>query len=123
MQVPINLFNHASDTVRYAAGQTIFLEHQVGREMYVVLSGEVEILVRRVVVETVSAGGVIGELALIDTEPRSATARAQTECELAPVNERRFAFLVEQTPHFALQLMRIMAYRLRHMDTLIAPSA
>ena len=44
---------------------------------------------------------------------RSATAVAKTDCKLAPINQNRFKFLVQQTPHFALHLMQGMAERLR----------
>jgi CRP-like cAMP-binding protein len=68
-------------------------------------------------VEELGSGGVFGEMALIDTGTRSATAIAKTDCRLVPINERRFQFLVQQTPNFALQLMRIIADRLRRMDS------
>jgi CRP-like cAMP-binding protein len=55
-------------------------------------------------------------MALIDKQPRSATAVAKTDCKLVSVNEERFQRLVKQTPHFAIQVMRVMAQRLRQMD-------
>ncbi|HEU5100134.1 MAG TPA: Crp/Fnr family transcriptional regulator [Roseiflexaceae bacterium] len=58
-------------------------------------------------------GGIVGEMALIDDRPRSATAVAATDCRLVPIDERRFTFLVQQTPMFALAVMRVMAERLR----------
>lgn len=65
------------------------------------------------VVETLSAGGLFGEMALIDGSPRSATVRAKTLCELAPINEKNFLFLVHETPFFAIAVMRTLADRLR----------
>ena len=58
-------------------------------------------------------GGVFGEMAIIDQEPRSATAKAKSNCKLALVNQKRFTLLVQQTPFFALQIMHILADRLR----------
>jgi CRP-like cAMP-binding protein len=55
-------------------------------------------------------------MALIDQAPRTATAVAKTECKLAVIPERRFLFMVQQTPHFALQIMKVMADRLRKMN-------
>jgi len=75
------------------------------------------VLIHGKLVEQLDAGGVIGEMALIDTGTRSATAIAKTDCKLAPISKKRFHFLVQQTPHFALQLMRIMADRLRRSDS------
>ncbi len=85
--------------------------------MYVVVEGQVNFSVGGNLVEQVGLGGVLGELALLDTETRSATAVAKTDCKLAPIDEKRFQFLAQQTPNFALQLMRIIANRLRRMDS------
>jgi CRP-like cAMP-binding protein len=52
-------------------------------------------------------------MSLIDDSPRSADAVAKTACVLAPVDERRFLFLVHETPMFALHVMSVMAERLR----------
>jgi CRP-like cAMP-binding protein len=61
-------------------------------------------------------GGIFGEMSLIDDKPRSATARARTDCELVPIDEGRFLELVHQKPGFALEVMKVMAERLRSMD-------
>jgi CRP/FNR family transcriptional regulator, cyclic AMP receptor protein len=107
----------ADDFEGFSAGQHIFTVGQPGDTMYVVKEGEVEVVVNGKVVDTVSPGGIFGEMALIDKQPRSATAVAKTDCKLVSVNEERFQRLVKQTPHFAIQVMRVMAQRLRHMDS------
>jgi CRP/FNR family cyclic AMP-dependent transcriptional regulator len=117
--VTIDLFRNEDNTRNFAAGETIFREGDVGDYMYVVVAGDVELLVRGKRVEQLSAGGVLGEMALLDKTPRSATAMAVTACRLVPIDERRFMFLVQQTPNFSLQLMRIIADRLRRMDSLL----
>lgn len=116
MPVTIELFRSADDAESFAAGQTIFEEGSSGGVMYAVQEGEVDLLVHGKIVETVLPGGIFGEMALLDSLTRSATARAKTNCRLAPVSQKRFTFLVQQTPMFALQVMRIMADRLRRMD-------
>jgi len=58
-------------------------------------------------------------MALVDQQPRSANALAKTDCKLIPIDEKRFRFLIQQTPNFALSVMRVMAARLRHMDALV----
>jgi CRP/FNR family transcriptional regulator, cyclic AMP receptor protein len=68
------------------------------------------------VYETVSAGGIVGEMALVDRSPRSATARAIEPSTVIPIDERRFLFMVQQTPFFSLRLMRVMTARLRAMN-------
>jgi CRP-like cAMP-binding protein len=59
-------------------------------------------------------------MALIDNSPRSATAIAKTDCKVVPLDQRRFQFLVQETPFFALQVMTIMATRLRHANSRMA---
>lgn len=113
---PLNLVRFAADSTAFAAGQTIFSEGQPGDLMFVVKGGEVDVVVHGKVVETLGAGGILGEMALIDRNPRSATAVAKTDCDLVPINEGRFQFLVQQTPYFAIEVMRVLANRLRHMD-------
>jgi CRP/FNR family cyclic AMP-dependent transcriptional regulator len=112
--VTVDIFRfESSDAVHFPAGAEIFKEGDPGDLMYVVLEGEVRIAVHGVEVEKVGPGGVLGEMALIDNEPRSATAQAVTECRLVAIGERRFNFLVQQHPRFAIQIMRVMASRLR----------
>jgi CRP/FNR family transcriptional regulator, cyclic AMP receptor protein len=104
------------DAKNYAAGQCIFNEGQPGDLMYVVLEGEVSLLIHGELVETLREGGVLGEMALLDSAPRTASAVARTNCKLVPVSQKRFNLLVQHTPDFALQIMRVMAGRLRVMD-------
>jgi CRP/FNR family cyclic AMP-dependent transcriptional regulator len=106
----------ATDPEAYAAGQTVFQEGQLGNRMYVVKEGRVDLLIRGRSIASVGRGGILGEMALIDSKSRSATAVAKTDCQLVPIDEERFTSLVQQNPHFALQVMRVLAQRLRHMD-------
>ena len=96
-----------------APGEVIFAAGDKGDKMYVIRSGEVDIEIDGKVIETLSAGGIFGEMALIDGSPRAATARAKTACEVAPLTEKTFLFLVHETPFFAIAVMRALAERLR----------
>jgi CRP/FNR family cyclic AMP-dependent transcriptional regulator len=100
----------------YKAGETVFREGDDGFVMYVVLDGAVKLSVTGRSVEKVVKGGVFGEMALIDSSPRSATAVAATDCTLVSVTAERFKSLIQETPGFALEIMSIMAMRLRSMD-------
>jgi CRP/FNR family cyclic AMP-dependent transcriptional regulator len=112
----VSVFRFADDFEVFPAGKNIFTVGEPGEMMYVIKEGEVEVIVNGKVVDTVGPGGILGEMALIDKHPRSATATAKTDCKLVSVNELRFQRLVQQTPHFAIQVMRVMAQRLRQMD-------
>lgn len=117
MGVTLEMFRNESDGKSCLAGQTIFSEGDEGHAMYVVLEGEVELRIGGKVVETLGPGEPFGEMALIDHAPRVATATARTACRVLEVPEKRFLFMVQQTPFFALQIMRIMAERLRKMNS------
>jgi CRP/FNR family transcriptional regulator, cyclic AMP receptor protein len=109
----INLFRNADDLETFTAGQTIFEAGQTGDKLYVVVEGEVELSHNGRTLEVVGPGSIFGEMALIDSKARSATATAKTESKLASVDQKRFTFLIQQTPFFAIQVMGIMAERLR----------
>ena len=107
------LANAGFPPTTFQPGETIFAEGDRGDKMYVIRSGEVEIERDGKVVESLSRGGIFGEMALIDGAPRAATARAKTPCEVAPITEKTFLFLVHETPYFAIAVMRSLAERLR----------
>ena len=116
MGVKLDMFAAEENPRVCEAGEKIFETYDMGAEMYVVLEGEVEITIGSQVMETLGPGEPFGEMALIDQAPRTASAVAKTACKLAVLPERRFLFMVQQTPHFALQIMKVMADRLRKMN-------
>ena len=101
------------DAQSFKAGSVIFREGDEARELFVVKSGQVRIQIGNRTVAELGADSIFGEMALIDNEPRSATAIAATDVELVAVSEKQFLFLVSQTPYFALKVMRVLAQRLR----------
>ena len=115
----LELFKQAKDFDTYTQGQVIFDEGSPAEFMYVVTEGEVDLIVGDLVVETAGPGVIFGEMALIDKKPRSATAKAKTDCQVVPIDEKRFTFLVQATPFFAVHVMRVMALRIRNMDKLL----
>lgn len=119
MTITIDPFSASADVETYAAGATVFREGDAGDRMYVVLFGEVALSINGRHVETIGSGGILGEMALVDSGPRSATATVTEEAQLAPVTEQRFTGLLKQKPEFALQIMRVLASRLRRMDALV----
>lgn len=112
MSTTIDLFRKEEAT-HFAAGEVIFREGEIGEAMYAIQEGEVELRIGDAVLEVLGPGQIVGEMALVDHSPRSATAVARTDCKVVVVPEKRFLFLVQQTPFFALQVMRVMAERLR----------
>ena len=111
--VTLEMFRNASDARPYRAGDAIFRVGDRGDNMYVVVAGEVRISANGKEFEVPGPGWVFGEIALIDNGPRSADAVGLTDCRVVPIDENWFKFLVQQTPFFSLQIMRVMADRLR----------
>jgi CRP/FNR family transcriptional regulator, cyclic AMP receptor protein len=101
----------------FKAGEVIFREGDPAQELFIVQSGEVEIRLGNRVLEILPQYGIFGEMALIDNAPRSATAVAASDAKLVPVSEKQFLFLISNTPYFALNVMRVMARRLRAANT------
>ena len=117
---PAELFRQETGSVQLAPGDSLFREGEKGEKMYVLLEGEMEILLGDFVLETIGPGALIGEMALIDESPRTASAVAKSPCRLAEIDRRRFHFLVQQTPHFATHVMKTLADRLRRMNAVAA---
>jgi CRP/FNR family cyclic AMP-dependent transcriptional regulator len=99
----------------FPAGRTIMKEGEIGGFMYVVVKGSVAVSIKSKVVERVSPGGVFGEMALVDQSPRAASAIAETDTELVPVNREDLLLLVKTNPAFAVSLLRSITMRLRRM--------
>jgi len=112
----LKLFRNAPEVIAVSAGNYVFRMGETAKVMYLIIEGEVELMLGDTVVETAGEGSFIGEMALIEDEPRSASARARGDCRVFPIDEARFQLLVKETPFFALQMMKTLAQRLRKMD-------
>lgn len=100
--------------VYFDRGKTIVQEGQAGLRMYAVLEGKVAVSISGGgVVERLGPGGVFGELALLDQAPRLASAVAETDCQLLPINRTAFLMLVKTNPEFAESMLGALAERLR----------
>ncbi len=102
-------------TVRVAAGKTIMQEGTTGNVMYVVLEGRVTISIKGGVVGRAGAGGVFGEMALVDQSPRAASALAETDCAFLAINREAFLHLVKTSPAFGAALLAGIAERAKEM--------
>lgn len=101
------------DALPFKAGSVTFREDDEARELFVIKSGQVRIQTGNRTVTELGPESIFGEMALIDNEPRSASAIGVTDTELVPVSEKQFLFLVNQIPLFALKVMRVLAERLQ----------
>jgi CRP-like cAMP-binding protein len=105
--------------LRYPQGTIIMKEGQVGVYMYVVKSGKVAIAIGSNIVEVVGPGGAFGEMAVIDQSPRTARAGSTEDTELLAIDRSTLLTAVKKEPAFAMAMLRGIADRLRHMNSLL----
>lgn len=104
----------------YAEGEYIIREGEVGDCMYVIQSGDVEVVQRRgheeFCLAVLSAGDFFGEMALFEREVRSASVRAITEVWVLTLEKRAFLRRVHQDPSFAFRILEKMSARIRGLN-------
>jgi len=124
--VALDFFKHVGKPERIKAGETIFSEGKKGLifrdKMYLLISGEVDLMVKKKVITSLRAGEIFGELAAIDGAPRTASAVAKTACKVIGLDEKQFYAALRKKPAFALMLMSVMIGRLRDTITYLAAS-
>ncbi|MEZ4517727.1 MAG: cyclic nucleotide-binding domain-containing protein [Chloroflexota bacterium] len=113
MPVTIDIFKYEKNVEYFSEGEVIFKAGDEGHCMYVVQEGIVEVKLGDHLIDELGPGGVFGEMALVDNSPRSADVIAKTDCRVVPIDEDKFMSHVHRTPFFALQVMRLLAERLR----------
>lgn len=101
------------DEISLKQGDVLTKEGTPGSECFVVISGEAEATVRGQAIARLGAGEVIGEMALLDTAPRTATVTALTEMELFVLDPRSFSDLLDRHPAVAKRMLASLARRMR----------
>ena len=114
------LFRDWDSVEEFEAGAVIFSEKEPAELLYVILEGEVELMLRGTSLSTEGKGGIIGEMAAIANGSRSASARALTSVKLARLDADQFRDLVKKNPKFSLHAMTAFANRLRAVDQFIS---
>jgi len=99
--------------VRYERGKTIVTEGQPGVMMYVLVEGKVAVSIQGKLVERIGAGGVFGEMALVDRAPRLATVVSETDCGLLAIGRNTLLDLIKASPDFAVSLLSAVGERAR----------
>ena len=111
-----------STWVSVPAGEWLFRQGAEGDSLYVVHTGRLEVVIGEPnpeVARVLTAGSVVGELALLTREPRSASVRARRDSELLQVTSTDFAELLSHEPRFSLALMRELGRQLRQSRGLL----
>ena len=100
--------------VHVEAGDLVFGEGQPGNHLYVILEGEVDVLRGKERVARLGQKECVGEMALLDSSPRSASVKARTDCELLAIARDDFQDLLDMHPALARGIIRVLTQRLRH---------
>ena len=104
----------------YKDGSIILEENSIGKEMYVILSGKVDIIKKKGSAETTLAtleeGDFFGEMSLFDNSPRSATVKASGDVKLLEINQKDFLKKISKDPSLAFRMLEKMSHRIRKMD-------
>lgn len=107
----------AENTKYLEANEILFLEGDLGQEMYIIKRGHMEVLKREgtqmVTLATLGPGSVLGELSLLDAQPRSATAKATHSCELVIIDQNHLNKTYDKLPSWLSSLIKILVQRLR----------
>lgn len=111
-----DMFRHDPEFIEIKGGDILFREGDTGEAMYILIEGEAEVTIAGMSFEKCTPGNFVGELAVIDGSPRFATVTALTDCKFVVIDRERFHFLVDEAPRFAIDVMRVMAQRLRNCD-------
>ncbi len=112
-----------SHSSHYEAGHFVFNEGDLGTEMFVIQEGEVEIV--KVIhgeekcLAVLSHGDFFGEMSILEDLPRTASARALTDCKLLRINGSTFDQMLRKNPEIAVRMMRKLSRRLRETDGLL----
>ena len=109
-------------TAHYTAGAEIISRGAVSPVMYIIHKGIVAVRVDGAVVAQLGEGEIFGEMGLVDPRPHLATVGAVSDVELYVVDESQFLALIAKTPMFALRVMRVLAGRLRAMNSRLLES-
>ena len=111
-------------SVKFDAGDTILTEGEDGNTAFLIVDGTVEVIVgdgaKAKTVGTLDAGDVFGEMSLLEPGPRSATVRAVTDTECVVTSYDEFISSIQDNPERAVEFMKTLVRRLRHMNELMA---
>jgi CRP-like cAMP-binding protein len=107
------VFKDSEDLVEFPAGAVIIKEGDEGNHMYVVLEGELVISLKNKILASSFPGEIVGEMALINSDIRSATVTAKTDCRLALIDQASFRSLLQYVPEFSRHVMSVLASRLQ----------
>jgi diguanylate cyclase len=110
---------HSTSKKQFKKGEILLREGEKGECAYVIETGNVEILVQRegqaIQIGTRGPGSLIGEMAMIDDKPRTATVRAVDDCDVLEITREDFSRRVDNADPVLKMVMRVITTRYRDM--------
>jgi CRP/FNR family cyclic AMP-dependent transcriptional regulator len=106
----------AVDEVGVPAGRVLVEQDAAGHECYIIVGGQARVTRDGNDIATLGPGDTIGELAMLDGGPRSATVTAVTDLDLLVIGQREFAALLSEVPTLSHKILVILAHRVRELD-------
>jgi CRP/FNR family cyclic AMP-dependent transcriptional regulator len=107
---------HVADEVDVPAGMALTQEGATAAEFFVILEGNVEVTRGGGMLATLGPGDFLGEIALVDGGPRTATARTTTPARLVVLTTSQFHTLIDDEPEVRLCVLQALAARVRSLD-------
>lgn len=102
---------------RIPPGADLLTEGESGTSLLVMVEGSADVIVNGKHVRSIRKGDYVGEMAIIDGLPRSATVRAITDCRVLSIPSAEFRALVESSWELAWKLLTHLSLRVREMDS------
>jgi CRP-like cAMP-binding protein len=103
-----------AEEVQFEPKETVITEGEIGDSMYLIIDGRVEVLKGKALVLELGAKECVGEMAILDSEPRSATVRASTPVSALKIEREDFYDLLTQKLEIAQGIIKVLTRRLRN---------
>ena len=116
----LKMFHDWREVEEFDPEAVIFTEGDPADELYVILAGEVALTLHGESLGSERKGSIIGEMAMLESATRNATATARGKVKLAKIDRRQLQKLIRESPEFSLRAMTVLANRLRAVDQYIS---
>jgi CRP/FNR family cyclic AMP-dependent transcriptional regulator len=109
-----------AEQVTFKTGKVLIEQGQPGREAFIILKGKASVRRNGKKLASVGAGSMVGELALLDHGPRTASVVCDTDCEVLVISQRHFHGVLTDVPVLSHKLLSTLAARVRDLDRAVA---
>lgn len=104
------------DELRFPEGHTIFTHGQEGQSLYIIVSGRVKVHIGDRVLAELGKGSCFGEMAVFDSEPRSASITTLEQCDCLMLTQQQLYEAIDETPGIAVNIIRLLSRRIRELN-------